>query len=170
MRDTYKEKDFVNYVGHNPSSYGNTNIAQIDSLIEGENYWEFQLTVIEPYEKVYCMANLIRPIFTEAEHLLNLGFVEETATPKTRVFRLGELIVSSFYLYIPELHLHFNSGFCLGNVSEITLETFRGEYLKSNEVDFSALHETFPTLANLNDLIYEYVKYYDFDIRKIYKA
>ena len=61
----YKEKDFVYYTGNNPNYHGKNRVAQIDSISKSENCWELKLLLFNPTEQIHCLADVIKPIFTE---------------------------------------------------------------------------------------------------------
>lgn len=159
MRDRYEVNDYVNYIGKNFSNFGDTEVAKIDSIEKGVDFWKLELTIVRTLEKVHCLADLIRPIFTIPDHLKNLNFVNEDS-----VFRNGELIISGLYLYIPELSLHFNTGYCVGDLRKLNLEIFRKKYITDNHVDFTTLYNDYPSVSNINSLISIISTYYSFNI------
>jgi hypothetical protein len=168
-RDIYKEEDFVYYVGNNPISYGQNRIAQIDSIEKTESYWKLKLILFDPTERVYCLNDLVRPIFTEKQHLINLDFVEEKDSNGRTIFKIENLIVSGLYLNIASLRLNYNTGYRVGDLREMTEEKFSSKYIVSGEIDFDKFQSDFPTVANINDLTNVYSKYFDFNINKIFR-
>ncbi|WP_345200251.1 hypothetical protein [Chryseobacterium ginsengisoli] len=160
---TFKENDFVRYMGKPTWEYDPTKeiIAQIykidsqfSSLIIGTN-------------KIDSPINLLRPITSVKEHLENLGLVAEQKVNFT-IYSLGSLKISSITIIIPQNFI--NLGFCLGDVSTLSDEEIIKKYF-DEDLNFNKekFNDDYPDLNNLNDLIYEYSKYFDFKIDKLFK-
>lgn len=163
----YKKNDFVNYVG-NPNCFDKSRIAQIDSIQQKADYWSINLTLFNPTEKICCVTDLIRHIFTTKQNLLNLGFKEINENNKT-IFINEKLIISGLYFYIPELNLLYDTGYRIGDLTEMTLQIFQKNYITNNEIDFAKFQSEFPAVAEINELIDQYSKHFDFDYNKIFQ-
>lgn len=169
MREIYKEKDYVQYVGKLNSNHDHSKdvIAQIDNLDKYSKFWNVELTVIQPVEKVYCLVDLIRPIFTKKEHLMNLEFLEVEKENST-IYTLGNLVVSSSTVKIPQKRQFIDLGFCLGDLSTLTSDEVMKKYVdKDFNFDFEKFYNEYTNLNNINDLIQLYCKFHDFNIKKI---
>lgn len=166
MREIYRENDFVNYVG-NSNSYSEVIVAQVDSIVKTENYWRFDITVIEPCEKVSCLGDLVRPILTTKQHLENLDFVKDPNENGGVLYALGTLQISKSLFFVSKLNLSFNTGFRIGDLRKLSVAEFVEKYVSDLEIDFDKLEYDFPSVMNINELIFEYSKYYEFDIKRI---
>ncbi|WP_312765776.1 hypothetical protein [Epilithonimonas sp.] len=150
MRE-YKKDDFVRYVGNLPNGV-NIDIAQIFEI----NYKTSELKLIISSKKIETTIDLIRPIYTTKENLINLGFAEERKKNFT-LYKFGNLEISSVTIHLPQAHI--NIGFSLGNVSALTDEEIVRKYFnKDMEFDFEKFHSDFPDLNNINDFIDLYAK------------
>lgn len=161
MREIYKEKDFVQYVGklHSKYDYSKEIVAQIGNINKYDKFSSVELTIIQPLEKIDCLVDLIRPIFTEKKHLINLEFSEIDKDNST-IYKLGDLTISRSSVKIPQNYIDL--GFCLGDLSSLTSDEVIRKYLnKDSDFNFEKFYEDYPNLNNINDLINEYYSFFE---------
>ena len=123
--------------------------------------------MFNPTEQIRCLTNVIAPIFTEKQNLLNLDFKEITDNQNRTIFKIQNLIISGLFLNISQIRLNYNTGYRLGDLREMTVEKFCINYVIGTEINYDKFQKDFPSVSNINDLITEYNKYYDLDIAKI---
>ncbi|HRE76397.1 MAG TPA: hypothetical protein PLL09_01100 [Flavobacterium sp.] len=159
MRELYKIGDFVKYTGDYSTMDAirrNEDIAKIILLKKTEAYWFVGLQLNKNETKISCLVDLIRPIATDDIHLRKLGFKEHQLQPKGKYFERDGILISGIAISIPKNNYLFSSGFCLGDLTNLSKDEIQ-LHIKDGAIDVKSFYSKYPGLNNIND-IFEILK------------
>lgn len=155
----YEIGDFVKYDG-----IGGRDIGQILSFETPFHEERMYLNLLNQNKHVQAGYEDARPIFTEAKHLLALGF-EVVEGINGRKYYSPMAVVSEMAHLSPKRQ--FLSGFCVADFPSLNNKINFEKYIVDGEICTQKFHEDFPSVHNINHL-FRFIEQQGFEIDKIY--